>query len=303
MWLGTKILFPLFLLIVSPVFSVGASPPENDSPPEPSIYIEEKEYELSPPPVIREGRTMIPMRNFFEEIGAKVEWQDEERVSLAYPENPDTVERAESFQHQYSEENVSFESPAIIIDGRIYVPILPSAEKFGYDVTWDEDQHAVLLTESEEKPDYEESFIRVEADKAEIEKEEDNTKEGTGNFIWPLEGGRVTSPYGWRNGRLHEGVDIGANTGTPILASENGMVKYVGWEGGYGNSVVIKHGKYYTRYAHNSANLVSTGEVVEKGQVIAQVGSTGRSTGPHVHFEIRTGGKYGTTKNPIDYIG
>ncbi|NLL57772.1 MAG: peptidoglycan DD-metalloendopeptidase family protein [Firmicutes bacterium] len=126
---------------------------------------------------------------------------------------------------------------------------------------------------------------------------------GTGAFLWPVDGGgRITSVYGWRRGGFHAGIDIGAPKGTPILASDSGIVVYEGWDGGYGLSVVIFHGHYYTRYAHNSQNLVTTGQAVNKGQVIAYLGSTGNSTGPHLHFEIRTGSIHGSTINPLNFF-
>ena len=126
---------------------------------------------------------------------------------------------------------------------------------------------------------------------------------GTGSFIWPVQGGgRITSGYGWRNGRSHAGVDIAASKGTPVLAADSGVVVFVGWDGGYGNSIVIFHGHYYTRYAHNSKNNVTNGQAVNKGQVIANMGSTGRSSGSHLHFEIRTGGIYGQTINPLNFF-
>ena len=125
----------------------------------------------------------------------------------------------------------------------------------------------------------------------------------TGSFSWPVQGGgRLTSPYGWRSGRFHAGIDIAAPHGTPILAADGGVVVFSGRDGGYGNSIVIYHGYYYTRYAHNSQNLVSSGQSVSKGQKIATMGSTGRSTGTHLHFEIRTGGQYGSTINPLNYF-
>lgn len=126
---------------------------------------------------------------------------------------------------------------------------------------------------------------------------------GTGSFIWPVDGGgRISSGYGWRSGGFHTGLDIAAPTGTPVLASDSGVVVSSGWEGGFGNSVVIFHGHYYTRYAHNSRNLIKNGQAVNKGQVIAYIGSTGISTGSHLHFEIRTGGMYGSTLNPLNFF-
>jgi murein DD-endopeptidase MepM/ murein hydrolase activator NlpD len=126
---------------------------------------------------------------------------------------------------------------------------------------------------------------------------------GTGSFVWPVDGGgKISSSYGWRSGGFHAGLDIAAPTGTAVLASDSGVVVSSGWESGFGNSIVIYHGHYYTRYAHNSRNLVKNGQAVNKGQVIANVGSTGRSTGPHLHFEIRTGGMYGSTVNPLNFF-
>ena len=126
---------------------------------------------------------------------------------------------------------------------------------------------------------------------------------GTGGFVWPVQGGgRISSVYGWRNGSFHAGVDIAAPKGTPVLASDSGVVVSQGWERNYGLSIVICHGHNYTRYAHNSQNLVTTGQAVNKGDVIAYVGSTGMSTGSHLHFEIRTGGEYGPTSDPLGYF-
>ena len=126
---------------------------------------------------------------------------------------------------------------------------------------------------------------------------------GTGSFSWPVQGsGRLTSTYGWRRGSFHAGIDIAASRGTPILAADSGVVVFVGWDGGYGNSIVLYHGPYYTRYAHNSENLVSKGQAVKQGDVIARMGSTGRSTGNHLHFEIRTGGIYGSSHDPLQFF-
>ena len=127
---------------------------------------------------------------------------------------------------------------------------------------------------------------------------------GTGGFIWPIGGGggRISSGYGWRSGGFHAGVDILAKKGTPILAADSGVVVFSGWDAGYGNCVVIFHGHYYTRYGHNSENKVSNGQAVNKGDVIGNVGMTGHATGYHVHFEVRTGGIYGKTINPLDFF-
>ena len=126
---------------------------------------------------------------------------------------------------------------------------------------------------------------------------------GTGGFLWPVQGGgRLTSTYGWRSGVFHAGIDIAAPRGTAVLAADNGVVVFVGRDGGYGNCIVLYHGPYYTRYAHNSENLVKMGQSVNKGDIIGRVGSTGRSTGNHLHFEVRSGGIYGSSHNPRQFL-
>ncbi len=123
---------------------------------------------------------------------------------------------------------------------------------------------------------------------------------GTGVFAQPYDG-VLTSRYGERWNRMHGGIDIGGNTGDPIRAADNGTVVYAAYnDGGYGNLVQIDHGNgYVTYYGHNSELLVQVGDVVAKGDVIAKLGSTGRSTGPHCHFEVR---KDGVTVNPLPYL-
>jgi murein DD-endopeptidase MepM/ murein hydrolase activator NlpD len=118
-------------------------------------------------------------------------------------------------------------------------------------------------------------------------------------FIWPTSGS-VTSYFGMRWGRMHEGIDIAAPYGTPIRAAAAGIVLVSGWMGGYGNLVVIDHGGgLATAYAHNTSNAVGVGQSVAQGQVIAYVGSTGHSTGPHVHFEVRVNG---AAVDPLGYL-
>jgi len=122
---------------------------------------------------------------------------------------------------------------------------------------------------------------------------------GSGSFIMPTTG-RISSPYGARWGRNHNGVDIATATGTPIYAGDTGVVVYSGYKGSYGNLVKIDHQNgLVSYYAHCSELLVSEGEVVTKGQKIARVGNTGRSTGPHCHFEIQDNG---VAQNPMNYV-
>jgi murein DD-endopeptidase MepM/ murein hydrolase activator NlpD len=116
-------------------------------------------------------------------------------------------------------------------------------------------------------------------------------------LIWPVSG-PITSPFGWRWGRMHEGIDIGVGYGTPIHAAASGRVIYCGWEEGYGNLVVLDNGgNLATAYGHQSAIAVTCGQTVAQGQVIGYVGCTGHCTGPHLHFEVRIDG------NPVDPMG
>lgn len=125
---------------------------------------------------------------------------------------------------------------------------------------------------------------------------------GSGQFLWPVPRHyRVSSHFGPRGRRHHDGIDIPARKGTPIVASDHGVVVYSDNKiRGYGNLIVVSHGKdVYTVYAHNNKNLVDKGERVKRGQLIAHVGNTGRSTGPHLHFEIRMKNK---KRNPAQYL-
>lgn len=109
---------------------------------------------------------------------------------------------------------------------------------------------------------------------------------GSGQFIWPVEGGGEITP-GRGFSAWHTGIDIAADAGTNILASDSGIVWFSGRGGSQGNYIIIYHGSYWSLYLHNEVNLVSEGDRVEQGDVIGRVGSTGRSSGPHLHFEIR----------------
>lgn len=150
----------------------------------------------------------------------------------------------------------------------------------------------------------------AQADIARIEEEIRRKTSGGGGtnpgvLSWPV-GGSVTSGFGWRThpisgaSKFHAGIDISAGSGTPISAAGSGTVIVASWYGGYGNTVVIDHGGGLTSlYAHQSSLAVSNGQSVSKGQTIGYVGSTGYSTGPHLHFETR---ENGTPVNPLNYL-
>lgn len=122
---------------------------------------------------------------------------------------------------------------------------------------------------------------------------------GTGSFMMPAKG-RLTSPYGARWGRMHKGIDIAAPAGTPVYAADTGVVICSEYKNSFGNIVKIDHKNgFVTYYAHNSQLLVKEGDVVTKGQLIAKMGSTGRSTGSHCHFEVL---KDGVNCNPLSYV-
>ena len=124
-------------------------------------------------------------------------------------------------------------------------------------------------------------------------------------MIFPLVG-PVTSEYGWRThpifggSKFHSGIDIGGDYGMEIHAARGGVVSHAGWIDGYGNTIMIDHGGgLVTLYGHNQSLAVSVGATVKQGQTIAYCGSTGNSTGPHCHFEVRLNGE---TVSPYDYL-
>ncbi len=127
---------------------------------------------------------------------------------------------------------------------------------------------------------------------------------GASGFAPPVEG-RVSSSFGWRNvsvngNRYHGGLDLAAPLGTPVRAARTGIVTRAGWWGTYGNVVVLDHGDgSETRYAHLSSVLVRVGQALRQGDVLGKVGSTGASTGPHLHFEVRFDGR---AVDPLPYL-
>lgn len=141
----------------------------------------------------------------------------------------------------------------------------------------------------------------------EAQKNTPGTVVSTGTYVWPTPGyTKINSPYGWRKhpiygtSSFHAGIDIGAPMGAKIVAVDSGTVLFAGWLGDYGQAVIVDHGKgISTVYAHTSVLLVKTNDKVTKGQQIAKVGSTGMSTGAHLHFEYRING---AKQNPLSYV-
>jgi murein DD-endopeptidase MepM/ murein hydrolase activator NlpD len=119
-------------------------------------------------------------------------------------------------------------------------------------------------------------------------------------MAWPVTAGVLSSPFGMRNGTMHQGIDIAAPRGTPIKAADDGVVIFAGQLRGYGNVVILQHdGGYVTVYGHNERNLVSEGTRVERGQEIAEMGATGRARGSNLHFEVR---RDNHPENPMAYL-
>lgn len=191
-------------------------------------------------------------------------------------------------------------------------------EKAALEVQIDEATQMIVNLEAQLETDraaYEEQLAKeaaLEADIqemiAELERQEAaNSIVSTGTYIWPLPGYSPGSAYGWRihpiwgDRRFHAGEDIGAPMGTPILAADSGLVTVIPDNGnGYGNYIMINHGGgRVTLYAHMSGFAVSNGATVTQGQTIGYVGSTGNSTGPHLHFEVRVNG---ATTDPKSYF-
>jgi murein DD-endopeptidase MepM/ murein hydrolase activator NlpD len=125
---------------------------------------------------------------------------------------------------------------------------------------------------------------------------------GKGEYAWPVPGiFKVSSGFGPRKGRNHDGIDIPGPEGTPIVSTADGIVRYANNKiSGYGNMIIVEHSKdIFSVYAHNEENLVDVGDNVKRGQQIALLGNTGRSSGPHLHFEIRVKNQ---PRNPAGFL-
>ncbi|MBQ7794212.1 MAG: M23 family metallopeptidase, partial [Clostridia bacterium] len=164
------------------------------------------------------------------------------------------------------------------------------------------------LEAAEKQKEKDANALQAEINKALSSKSASNVVyRGNGKFAWPSASStRITSNFGYRihpifgTKKLHRGLDIGAAAGTNVLAAESGVVLTAGYNSSYGYYITINHGSgYVTLYAHNSKLLVKSGDTVSRGQVIAKCGSTGNSTGPHIHFEVQVNGKL---VNPLNYL-
>lgn len=177
-----------------------------------------------------------------------------------------------------------------------------------------EQKKEMVNTARQEKGAYERALNELERTSRELENMIRNIQSGTsgsqlgtGVYTWPTPGyNTITSSYGMRyhpilkENRMHTGIDIGAPMGAKIVAADSGEVIFAGTSGAYGQVIIIDHGKgMSTLYAHQSAFVVGKGAIVGKGQQIGKVGSTGWSTGPHLHFEVRINGK---DTNPLSYV-
>jgi murein DD-endopeptidase MepM/ murein hydrolase activator NlpD len=175
-------------------------------------------------------------------------------------------------------------------------------------------KESLLGKVKERRAEYERIIRSYERESAKIEsflRSQGSTSTGGairgkgGYLVWPVSG-RITSPYGWRTHPIyksrafHTGIDIGAGSGVPIDSARSGRVIDAGYKGAYGLAVVVDHGEgIATLYAHMSSISVSTGQQVSTGQMVGRVGSTGYSTGPHLHFEVRVNGQH---TNPMQWL-
>jgi len=175
--------------------------------------------------------------------------------------------------------------------------------------TVEELKTSALTDTRETRAEYLQEVEALAAQSAELASRIQAAQEGAGStgtgqpsaagFIWPCDG-IVVSGFGMRWGRMHEGIDIGCAYGTPNRAAASGTVIYSGWLGGYGNLIVVDHGNgLSTAYAHASSLLVGVGQSVSQGETVSLVGSTGNSSGPHLHFEVRVNGQ---AVDPLFYL-
>lgn len=231
-----------------------------------------------------------------EEIAARVKHA---RDGLADARRRTTVARAEAVRVEAAAESATSEQRGLVSRLVASRDELAAAqrEKHSTLASIQSDRSDVLAEIEDLEAQSEALAARIRAAQQQSSASNAPVVSGSGQLSWPVSG-PVTSSFGVRWGRMHEGIDIAVGQGTPVRAAAAGTVIYAGWMEGYGNLVAIDHGNgLSTAYGHNSSLASSVGQSVSAGQVIAYSGSTGHSTGPHVHFEVRVNGA------PVDPLG
>ena len=231
-----------------------------------------------------------------EEIAARVKHA---RDGLADARRRTTVARAEAVRVEAAAESATSEQRGLVSRLVASRDELAAAqrEKHSTLASIQSDRSDVLAEIEDLEAQSEALAARIRAAQQQSSASNGPVVSGSGQLSWPVSG-PVTSSFGVRWGRMHEGIDIAVGQGTPVRAAAAGTVIYAGWMEGYGNLVAIDHGNgLSTAYGHNSSLASSVGQSVSAGQVIAYSGSTGHSTGPHVHFEVRVNGA------PVDPLG
>ena len=231
-----------------------------------------------------------------EEIAARVKHA---RDGLADARRRTTVARAEAVRVEAAAESATSEQRGLVSRLVASRDELAAAqrEKHSTLASIQSDRSDVLAEIEDLEAQSEALAARIRAAQQQSSASSAPVVSGSGQLSWPVSG-PVTSSFGVRWGRMHEGIDIAVGQGTPVHAAAAGTVIYAGWMEGYGNLVAIDHGNgLSTAYGHNSSLASSVGQSVSAGQVIAYSGSTGHSTGPHVHFEVRVNGA------PVDPLG
>ena len=231
-----------------------------------------------------------------EEIAARVKHA---RDGLADARRRTTVARAEAVRVEAAAESATSEQRGLVSRLVASRDELAAAqrEKHSTLASIQSDRSNVLAEIEDLEAQSEALAARIRAAQQQSSASNGPVVSGSGQLSWPVSG-PVTSSFGVRWGRMHEGIDIAVGQGTPVRAAAAGTVIYAGWMEGYGNLVAIDHGNgLSTAYGHNSSLASSVGQSVSAGQVIAYSGSTGHSTGPHVHFEVRVNGA------PVDPLG
>lgn len=216
------------------------------------------------------------------------------------------IDKIKSEQKKINDSLVQVLNKKKVIEGRTNVIL---KEKNNLESSHQKKAKLQKILEKQRKQ-YEKEIAELEKNSRQIEQYIAKLKSklkgnGSGKYMWPVKGW-ISSEYGYRihpifkTRKFHSGIDIAAPRGRSIVAADSGVVIYSGRFGGYGKTIIIDHGKNQTTvYGHQSRLLVKKGEKVQKGQVVGLVGSTGYSTGPHLHFEIRVGGK---VVNPKKYL-